>query len=240
MVPPPPPSAPPSPAAEVAEDDDESVFDLRVLIPVLIGVITLAIAVLTWRAAQLSENATDNDRQSVSDTVLVSQNEASVNTQLRDDQTSFLQYRQAIEDAGLLEAQATNLRTAGLTGAAQVYEDEAGSQRETATNRATLTFGLQYVKVGDDGTITFDADQRRSDLLAANRQLAQVNPDASAAKAESLRRSSQWKVGWIVALVGVIVLLTIAQISRNKTLRPVLMGVSLVLFVSFLAAGFAR
>jgi hypothetical protein len=63
--------------------------------------------------------------------------------------------------------QATKLRAAGLTGAAQVYEDEASSQRETAANRATLTFGLQYVSTDDGGAITFDTEQRRTDLIAS-------------------------------------------------------------------------
>jgi hypothetical protein len=38
----------------------------------------------------------------------------------------------------------------------------------------------------------------------------------------------------------VIVLLSMAQISRNKVLRPALMAVSLLLFVVFTGAGLAR
>ena len=225
--------------SEPPAHDDRPALELRVVIPVLIGLVSLVIAVLTWRAAQLDENATDNDRESISETVLVAQDRASTETQLRDDQQAFVQYKISVEDAALLTDEATQLRAAGLTAQAQVLEDEANAQRETAENLASRTFDVRFVSTAA-GALTFDVDGRRQELQALNRDSQKLNPDLAAAKAVELRRSSQWKVAWVVGLVGVILVLTLAQISRRNSLRYALASLSVVLFVGFAVAGFAR
>ena len=226
--------------SEPPDHDDRPALELRVVIPVLIGLVSLVIAVLTWRAAQLDENATDNDRESISETVLVAQDRASTETQLRDDQQAFVQYKISVEDAALLTDEATQLRAAGLTAQAQVLEDEANAQRETAENLASRTFDVRFVSTAAGGALTFDVDGRRQELQALNRDSQKLNPDLAAAKAVELRRSSQWKVAWVVGLVGVILVLTLAQISRRNSLRYALASLSVVLFVGFAVAGFAR
>ncbi len=210
------------------------------VIPVLIGLVSLVIAVLTWRAAQLDENATDNDRASISETVLVAQSRADTETQLRDDQQAFTQYKISVENSGFLLDEAAQLRTAGLAPEAQVLEDEANAQRETAENLASRTFDVRFATTADDGNMTFDLEGRRAELQAFNRDTQKLNPDLAAAKAVELRKSSQWKVGWVVGLVGVILVLTLAQISRRNSLRYAMTSLAVVLFVGFAVAGFSR
>ena len=48
-------------------------IDVKLVIAVLIGLVSVTGAVVAWRSALLAERATDKDRQAVAETVLVSQ-----------------------------------------------------------------------------------------------------------------------------------------------------------------------
>jgi outer membrane receptor for ferrienterochelin and colicin len=170
----------------------------------------------------------------------VAQGRAATETQLRDDQQAFTQYKISVVNSGFLLDEAAQLRTAGLAPQAQVLEDEANAQRETAENLASRTFDVRFVTTADDGNLSFDVDARRAELQALNRDNQRLNPDLAAAKAVELRKSSQWKVAWVVGLVGVILVLTLAQISRHNAMRYAMASLAVVLFVGFAVAGFSR
>ena len=174
---------------------------------------------MTWRAARYAEEATDKDRQAVAETVVVQQNNANVETQLRDEQAAFVQYRADLANAELLALDAEALAAAGLEAEARAATDEAAVQRELADRLASLTFSLDYVIEDAEGNLSFDEDRRRDDLRQQNEAAFRVDPDSRAEEAVDLRQKSQRLVGWIVPLVGAIVLLTVAQVSRRAVVR---------------------
>lgn len=207
------------------------------MIPALIGLVSVAVAVLTWRATQLEEHATDKDRASIAETVIRARAEARAEGRLRDDEAAFTQYLVATETAARLRAQAAEAESAGLGAEAQVLEDRALDEEQAADTLALLTFGVDAVTADEDGVPALDVDTRRRELLAAEPELDEVDPDQAADDAEALRHAAERTMAFAVALVGVLVVLTVAQISRGDRLRVGLTAVGSVLFVLFAAGG---
>ena len=213
--------------------------DVKLVIAVLIGLVSVTGAVITWKSSQLGEKAVDRDRQAVAETVLQEQSNANVETQLRDEQQAFQQYKEDLTNAQLLDAQSDRLLSLGLPVEAAQARDEAGVQREVANDLASLTFSTEYVKV-DDATglpSEFLIEQRRADLRRNDDQAAKVNPEQTVSQATDFRRRSQRLEGWTIPLVLAVVLLTIATITKNATARPWIASVAVVIYVASAGIG---
>lgn len=206
--------------------------DLKLVFAVLIGLVSVTGAVITWRASQLGEKAVDRDRQAIAETVLQEQNNANVETQLRDEQQAFQQYKEDLTNAKLLEDEASRLNAAGLAVDAARAADEASVLREVANSLASLTFSTSYVAFDDASGLPdkFLLEQRQADLRRENVQ-AQVNPAQTIAQAVDFRRRSQRLEGWTIPLVVSVVLLTFATITRRVEARPWVASVAIVVFV---------
>ena len=213
--------------------------DAKLIIAVLIGLVSVTGAVVTWKSSQLGEKAVDRDRQAVAETVLQEQSNANVETRLRDEQQAFAQYKEDLTNAQLLDTQADQLGTSGLAVEAAQARDEAGALREVANDLASLTFSTQYVKIDDTTGLPTDflLDQRRADLRRNDDQAAKVNPDQTVVQAVDFRRRSQRLEGWTIPLVLAVVLLTVATITKNAKARPWIASVAVVIYV--LSAGIA-
>ena len=214
-------------------------IDPKLVFAVLIGLVSVTGAVITWRSSQLGEKAVDRDRQAIAETVLQEQSNANVETQLRDEAQAFTQYKEQLTNAQLLETEASQLEAAGATADAARARDEAGVDREVANNLASLTFSTAYVVFDDTTKLPKDflIDQRRSDLRQNDTQAAKVNPDQTVAQAIDFRRRSQRLEGWTIPLVVAVVLLTFATITRRLQLRPWAATAALVIY--FIATGVA-
>jgi hypothetical protein len=202
----------------------------RILIAVLIALVSVTGAVLTWRAAQLDEDALDKDRQAVAETVLQQQTQVDVDTQLRAEQQAFAEYRAELANADELDAEAERLAATDAS-TATVLRDEAASLREVADHLAGLTFSLDYVEEGDEGDTTFDLERRQDDLEREDEATVRANPRKAAQEAVELRERSQRLVGWIIPLAVAVVLLTVAQILRRSRARLVLTGGAVTIYI---------
>ena len=203
----------------------------KIVIAILIGVVSVTVAFLTWQSALLDERALDQDRQAVAETVLQQQNLVNVDTQLRSEQEAFAEYLSALENADQLEVQAQQLDAID-PATAGILRDEAASQRSSADRLASLTFSLDYVETSEGGELEFDLDRRRDDLERQNEAAVRVNPAQAEAEAVELRQRSQRLVGWIIPLVVSILILTIAQIAKRPRARPALVGAAGVVFLA--------
>lgn len=217
---PPPPADPPPP-------DQRSAFDLHIIIPVLIGLVSVTGAVLTWRSAQLGETATDKDRQAVAETVLTEQAEANAELLVQDARDRASDHVAALVAAGVLEAQAADLESSGDAAAAAVAADEAEEQRAVAARALLLSnlpvdLATYLVDADGDGRAVLDEAGLRRDLVNQAQVANRVDPGTTVREANRLRDESQHFDGWIVPLVGCIALLTLAQISRARVLRALL------------------
>src|SRR5882724_4985874 len=88
--------------------------DAKLVIAVLIGLVSVTGAVITWKSSQLGEKAVDRDRQAISETVLQEQSNANVETRVRDEEQAFAQYKEDLTNADLLDKQADQLDGLGL------------------------------------------------------------------------------------------------------------------------------
>lgn len=208
-------------------------IDQKLVIAVLIGLVSVTGAFITWRSSQLGEQATDKDRQAVAESVLQEQSRANVVTRLKDEQEAFAQYKEDLTNADLLDREADDLTAAGFADQAVLARDQASELREIASNLASLTFSTDYV-VFDETTglpTDFLVDDRRADLERSDRETAKLNPNRTVEQAVELRQRSQRLEGWTIALVLSVVLLTFATITLNARARPVIASVAVVIYL---------
>jgi hypothetical protein len=228
----PPPSPPPDQAARPSWDSVPALVrrtvDLKLVIAVLIGLVSVTGAVVAFRSAIAGEKATDKDRQAVAESVTVAQAAASNEIIVQDARSRFADHLAAQVAAVQLDARAEELRAAGDAAGAAAAEAEAIEQRTIA--RRALEGGSApvlvsgYVSVGEDGVPAFDEAGFRSDVEDFTDNRDQVDPSQTVRDANRLRADSQRLDGWLIAMVGAVVVLTLAQISRLRPLRIGLLG----------------
>jgi hypothetical protein len=207
---------------------------------VLIGLVSVTGAVLTWQSALSGEKATDHDRQAVAESVQVSQADADVEIVVQDAIVRFADHAAAVADADALEADAQRFAAAGNTAAAQAAEAEAVAERAVAQRVLEGGSVLLVPYVDTDGEDPFfDSVQLRDDLRETVLRELQVDPAATQSEANRLRNESQRLDGWLIALVGAVVLLTFAQISRSRSLRLGFLGAGTAVWVLATTMAFA-
>lgn len=238
--PPPAPASAPAPPPAPPSSDSELSFlrrtvDLKLVIAVLIGLVSVTGAVVAWRSAQAGEFATDKDRQAVAETVAVAQTEANNEIVLQDARARFADHATAIVNAQLLDQQAEQMTAAGDTVRASVATEEAVEQRAAA--RSMLEGGTspllldRYVTTAEDGRPQFDEGQFGDDLRQQSLDELQVNPSQTVREANRLREESERLDFWLIFLVSAIVVLTLAQVSRSRVLRVGLAGVGTAVWI---------
>ena len=234
------PAAPPPPDEPAPAEPSRRGPDQRLVIPVLIGLVSITGAVLTWQSALAGEKATDHDRQAVAESVQVSQADADVEIVVQDAIVRFADHAAAVADADALEADAQRFAAAGNTAAAQAAEAEAVAERAVAQRVLEGGSVLLVPYVDTDGEDPFfDSVQLRDDLRETVLRELQVDPAATQSEANRLRNESQRLDGWLIALVGAVVLLTFAQISRSRSLRLGFLGAGTAVWVLATTMAFA-
>ena len=226
------PDEPPRPSWGSSEPPEQGRRPDRILIPVLIGLVSVTGAVVTWQSALAGEKATDHDRQAIAETVQVSQAAADVEIVVQDAIVRFSEHAASLVNAGLLEADADRFRGIGNDAAAELAADEAVAERAVA--RRVLEGGtvplVDYVDVSGDEPF-FDGGQLRTDLLESVARELQVDPQQTRAEANDLRDKAERLDAWLIALVGAVVLLTFAQISRRRPFRLAFLGAGAAVWV---------
>lgn len=235
-VAPPPTAEPPAPTPPEqlppGPSSPRSGPDLRLVIPVLIGLVSVTGAVVTWRSALAGEQATDHDRQAIAESVQVEQADADVEIVVQDAIVRFSEHAAALVNAALLDADAERFRSAGDAASAGAAEIEAVEERAVA--RRVLEGGSvgleQYVDTEGDEPF-FDSGQLRTDLRESVARELQVDPAQTEAEANRLRDESQRLDGWLIALVGAVVLLTFGQVSRSRGLKLGFLGAGTAVWI---------
>ena len=211
-------------------------IDLKLVIAVLIGLVSVTGAVLAWQSALAGEKATDKDRQAIAESVIIAQTTADEELVVQDARTRFADHTAAIVAAGLLDEQSDRFAAAGNDVAARAAADEAVDQRTLA--RRVLESGnapvllQKYVDDPADGSPpVFDERQLRADLRQLSADTNQVDPEETEEDAQELRDKAQRLDGFLIPMVGAIVLLTFAQVSRPRPVRLGLTGLGTAVWI---------
>jgi hypothetical protein len=207
--------------------------DVRLVIAVLIGLVSVTGAVMTWRSSKLGEKATDKDRQAVAETVLQEQSNANIETQVRNEAHAFEQYKEDLNNAQLLKQEGDSLENQSFFIEADQARDQARELQQAAATLADNTFSLDYVQTDDTSKLptAFLIDKRRADLRRADEQAAQLHPDQTVQQAQDLRSRSQRLEAWTILLVLSVVLLTIATIIRSDRARIWIASSAVIIFL---------
>ena len=239
---PPPGSEPPGRPSWTTVPPARRSIDVKLVIAVLIGLVSVTGAVVAWRSALLGEYATDKDRQAVAETVLVAQ--AATNREIieQDAAARFADHLAASTSALRLERDRQALADQGddvgaAELAAEIAEQQALAQRALELSSGPINIA-EYVSQDETGVPAFDDSQFSIDLEQRIADELGVNPVQTVRDANDLRSDSQWLDGWLIALVGAVALLTFAQVSRQRQLRLGLAGLGVLVWIGSAAVAF--
>lgn len=219
-------------------------IDLKLVIAVLIGLVSVSGAVMAWQSSLAGEKATDKDRQAVAEAAVLAQAEADEQFIEQDARARFADHVVAIVTATTLEEQAAQFAAAGDGEQEREHLDEAAEQRAIATTILEGAFSplplANYVPTeGATGAPVFDSERFEDDLTNSSEARASIDEQQTVRDANRLRAESQRLDGWLIALVAAIVVLTVAQISRAQPLRLGLAALGSVIWIVSTVIAFA-
>jgi hypothetical protein len=229
------PGAAAAPAAPAPPAHRRAV-DLKLVIAVLIGLVSVTGAALAWKSAISSEKATDKDRQAVAETVTVEQARADTEVIVQDARARFAEHAINVLNADLLDQQAEVAASQGDGVRARAASDEAVELRAVGRRVLEGTLGpvflADYVTAGEEGARpTFDETALSRDLDRIAAAQNQLDPVQTIREADRLRAESERFDRWLIFMVGAVVVLTLAQVTGRRVLRVVLAGAGTAVWV---------
>jgi hypothetical protein len=198
----------PGEAAEGEDPKAESKESKRweVIIAASIAAAAMTGAVLTYLAIQKESAAVESDRESVVQTVMVQNQNVAAKIQVDADDALAARYRQLMAEAGVLS---------GLDA------DQAILARLNAVG-FIVSSGVSDYLTGTGATARYDDSAALQGTLAADSTSANLPPDEPALTAKIAAHdyltSRRIRIS-IVSLLGIVVLLTIARLSKTKKWR---------------------
>jgi hypothetical protein len=202
---------------------------LRTWIPIAMGVISVAGALVTWRAVQLGSDASSADQQAIIDASIKQRAQVRTEVQLRFEQSQFARYRGLLAAADFLQKLGSDARGTGDEATARSYENQSSSLRQEAESLATLTFpGIENYIVGEGNQQHFDTDKRRDELAREDQEAFELDPNATARQADELRRKSLRLIGTVSLFALSVLILSIANLQTgSRRLSLAVAGVAL-------------
>jgi len=199
----------------------------QTLIAVLIAMVTVTGAIVAWRAATISSEADDAEREGLLSTIVRERVDATNRTWLYNDLRTFALYTEYQTLADRLAQDAQAHREAGDEDEADRLAQEAERYRLLSDNLRRFLFEGYITSEG-----TYDANAFLARRWAEAAREADLEPQDDLALADTLRLRAQRLVGGTIFLAAALLLLTLAQISRSG-LRYLFLagGVTLYLIV---------
>jgi hypothetical protein len=235
-----PPQEPPGPDGSPPRDEPRQrrlglADDVwKTLAAVMIGVATLTGAWLTYTSVQIGDAAGGADARSTAEVVAIEQERTDAAVRVSAETAAVAQYRVMLAEADVIDG----LPVEGLEIDAR--EDEARIRRVLAENFRVVSFDPTFLK-GEGAEATYDIEGRIGALLRRDQVVAQMDPEATAAAAQRDHSRSVTLVGWVGALLGIVGLLSLAELVESRTRPPlVLIGLAGYVVVVVLAVGTVR
>jgi hypothetical protein len=190
----------------------------RIRVAVLIAVVSIAGALVAWRASLASIHAAALDQDAEQQLVQQEQRRAALEGQVANDLQLYGRYQEHIKAWRLLSAQADRIRShnpdLAITLGAQA-QNELGLAR---TLRPFFQAGLP--DFGDDnGTVVYDPQFVLRNLFTGDRELAVLDPDEVFEEADDAHGKTVDLVAIVALLIAAIFLLTLAQFVRSNNRR---------------------
>ena len=214
VMPPPVTPPPPTPGA------DRRMSDARftTLAAVLITLISIQIAVGAWRTTEAASRASDLDSLVIQQLARRQQEIQAINGLVDLDLRLLSRYQGYVLTAARLDDAAAGIGDSGELDR-QMLEVDAQGQRALARVMSQFFQG-GYPAVDADGMADYDPDGVLRRLEAASYRLADLQPEATAVRADQAHRQVAAFVLIVILFAACLVLLTLAQVSRNRLRMP--------------------
>jgi hypothetical protein len=210
----------------------------------LIGIATVTAAAFSWRAAQIGSTAAFDDRQAISETVKVEEQQTDLALAVAADAREYARYREDYSVAEALDREADRLAAAGQAKLASVSRDEATALRRGATRRAADAgvFGAFTIAndLRDPGRkprpFDFEA-HRRALAVAQSTSLdspGKLDPDEWAREANQIRLRVKHLIRWAFLALGAVFFYTVAEVSTRRWQLFAFAGAGLLVYLAAL------
>ncbi len=215
----------------------------------LIGLATVTAASFSWRAAQIGSTAAFDDRQSISETVLVEQQRTDLAVQVAADAREYARYRADYGVAAGLDEEAKRLDAAGKAKLAAASRTEAEELRRGATQRAADAGIFGHFTIAGDlrepgpkpRPFSIEARARALEIEQSTglNSPGRLDPDRWATEANDIRDRVQGLIRWAFLAVIAIFFYTVAQVSSRWRTFLAFAAVGFVVYVTALTGSLA-
>ncbi len=214
-----PPPPPPSGIRLVGDGRDaEGVSDrFASIVAIVIAFMSIASAVVAWRASEASNLAQDLDNRAVQELAQQQQARQGLEGLVAQDRRLLIRYQGHVGAARGLRERAAELRGENAE-LADVLELEAHAEQAQARVLAPYFRG-GGLRFADDGSVSYDEQAALADLFAGDETLRELRPDETQAEGDRQHRKALELVGSAAVIIGALFFLTIASIGARR-LRP--------------------
>ena len=220
------------------------------VLALLIGLATVMGAFFGWRAAAIGSTAAFDDRQSISETIKVEQQDIDVDLAVANDTREYTRYLAGYALAAELDNQADSLAAAGDAAAASETRREAQLLRRAATERAADAGVFGPFTIADDlrepaaEPRTFNVDDRlvarEAEVASALDSPGQLDPQVWADESNAIRDRIEGLSIWVFILIVSVLTFTVAQVnSERRAVFYGFMAFGVVTLVVGIVGGFA-
>ncbi len=212
----------------------------------MVGLATVSAAGFGWRAAAIGSTAAFDDRQSISETIAVEQEQMEIGLAVSSDTRNYTGYLADYAIAAELENQARGLERAGDSAAGGEARQQARALRRSATVSAADADVFAQSTIADDlnrpsaTPRPFSLEEQRKARTAEEQtgfdSPGNLNPDRWAREAEQIRDRINGLAVWSLIVLLAVLMFAIAE--ANSARRRVFYG-AMALGVVILMAGAA-
>jgi hypothetical protein len=206
--------APPPPAEAPVAEAEASRGRFRIRVAVLIAVVSIAGAVVAWRASVSSITAAALDQEAEQQLLQQQAREAVLKGQVANDLVVYVRYQEHVKAWRLLSKKADEIRDHNSSLAAS-FDTQA--QGELALARSLrLYFQGGTPDFGDaKGNVVYDATFVLRNVIEGDPQLAVLHPDETFLEAHDVHGKTVNLVAIVALFIAAVFLLTIAQFARR-------------------------
>lgn len=215
---PPPPSPPPPPPARESRLRTAIRHPERsgALLALLIGFASVFSAVLAWRAALASIDASRYESIAVQEAARRNQLERLAEGTVDQDERFVLVFQEHALAARELQAHADELRATD-PDQADILDLEAQAQLALARATQPYFLGAGGIFLGDDGTVGYDRQFVLTNLREGDVELRELSIERTVANADRADARSLGLIGVAAIVISALFFLTVAQVSRSRT-----------------------
>jgi hypothetical protein len=213
-------------SAIIPEEDSPAEKRFATLVALLIAAVSVAGAVVAWRASVAADGAGGADEAGIRATINLTETRALAAVNGYADYAAFARYIEFLTLADALEAQYANLPAEAAPAEAELLLAQLVELRDRTT-AATFAFPAQYIN--RDGTYALQRQQ--GELFADAAREKDLAPDTSFAQADALRGQTNRLLLALSGLAGGLVLLTLIE-AAGRRLKYALLLAGVLAFVA--------